>query len=348
MGTCMPSGMPDKPATQVSTFEEMGRRRRVAARASVISNTSLVIGKFIVGIMMSSVAIISEAIHSSIDLLAAVIAVYAVSQSAKPADGDHAYGHGKFEDVSGTVEAALILVAAIFIVYEAAKRLIATGEVDMPLAGVAIMAVSVGLNIAVSRYLFKVARETASVALEADALHLSTDVWTSVGVLGAMILLYFTGVWWIDPVVAIGVAVLIMYAAYELTRRTLKDLVDAPLPDEDIAAIKKVLDEHKEMHIGFDALRTRRAGPERHIDMHLHFPPSMPVAEAHDIAHHIQLEIETSLPRSVILIHLEPCDEECHACGKEVCEDRDGSGGAMTQAEAEAELAKESLGHDDH
>jgi len=154
-------------------------------------------------------------------------------------------------------------------------------------------------------------------------------------------------VWWIDPVVAIGVAVLIMYAAYELTRRTLKDLVDAPLPDEDIQAIKRVLEEHKEMHLGFDALRTRRAGPERHIDLHLHFPPSMPVAEAHDIAHHVQLEIETSLPRSVILIHLEPCDEECHECDREVCKDRDGSG-AMTQAEAEAELARESLGSSDH
>ena len=342
MGTYMPTGMASKHTTQTSTFEEMGRKRRVAARASVVSNTSLVVGKLIVGIMMSSVAVISEAIHSGIDLVAAVIAVYAVSQSAKPPDEDHLYGHGKFEDVSGTVEAALILVAAIVIVWEAAKRLMHGGEVAMPLAGVAIMALSVGLNIAVSRYLFKVARETASVALEADALHLSTDVWTSLGVLGAMILLAFKGPWWIDPAVAIGVAVLIMYAAYELTRRTLKDLVDAPLPEEDLRAIREVLDEHKEMHIGFDALRTRRAGPERHIDMHLHFPPSMPVAEAHDIAHHVQLEIETRLPRSVILIHLEPCDEECHACDKEVCTDRDGTG-AMTKAEAEAELAKESL-----
>ncbi len=307
-----------------TVFEEMGRRRRLAARVSVASNTGLVVGKLAVGLLMSSVAVLSEAIHSGIDLLAALIAVYAVTRSAKPADEDHAYGHGKYEDVSGTVEAALILVAAAFIVYESAKRLVEGGEVEAPAFGVAVMAVSVVVNVAVSRYLFRVARETESVALEADALHLSTDVWTSVGVMVAMAAIWATDWHWLDPAVAIGVAVLIVVAAFKLTRRTLRDLVDAPLPEADRAVIHEVLAEHEGMHLGFDSLRTRRAGPERHIDLHLHFPPSMPLQEAHDLSHHVQLEIEQRLSHSQVLIHLEPCQEPCENCTREPCRDRTG------------------------
>ncbi len=303
-------------------FEEMGRRRKEAARVSVVSNTGLVIAKLVVGILMSSVAVLSEAIHSSIDLLAALIAFYAVGRSAHPPDVDHAYGHGKYEDLSGMVEGALIVVAAIVIVYEAVRRLINGGDVGLPLLGVAVMGVSVVVNIAVSRYLFKVARETSSVALEADALHLSTDVWTSLGVMAAMVAIWVTGWSVLDPLVAIGVAVLIIFAAYQLTRRTLGDLLDAPLPTEDQVTILAVLDEHKGMHIGYDSLRTRRSGPERHIDMHLHFPPSMPVQEAHELSHHIQLEIEERLGRAQVLIHLEPCQLPCRECLKEACSDR--------------------------
>jgi len=303
-------------------FEEMGNRRKAAARASIVSNTGLVAGKLVVGVLMGSVAVISEAIHSGIDLLAAIIAAYAVGKSAVPADEDHAYGHGKFEDLSGTIEAALIVVAAVVIIYEAARRLLDGGDVGMPLLGVAVMGVSVAVNVAVSRYLFRVARETSSVALEADALHLSTDVWTSLGVMAAMVAIWATDWHVLDPIVAIGVAVLIIIAAYNLTRRTIRDLVDAPLPEEDQAAILRVLDEHKGMHIGYDSLRTRRAGPDRHIDMHLHFPPSMPVLEAHELCHHIQLEIEERLGHAQVLIHLEPCELPCRECDKEACTDR--------------------------
>jgi len=303
-------------------FEEMGRRRKVAARASIVSNTGLVAGKLVVGVLMGSVAVISEAIHSSIDLLAAIIAAYAVGKSAIPADEDHEYGHGKFEDLSGTIEAALIVVAAVVIVYEAAKRLFEGGDMDMPLLGVVIMAVSVVVNVAVSRYLFKVARETSSVALEADALHLSTDVWTSLGVMVAMAAIWATGWFALDAIVAILVAVLIIVAAYNLTRRTIKDLVDAPLPEADRDTILKVLEEHKDLHIGYDSIRTRRAGPERHINLHLHFPSSLPVVKAHEMSHHIQLEIEERLGHAQVLIHLEGCDRECRACSDEACPER--------------------------
>ncbi len=300
---------------------ELERRKLRAAYLSVTSNTGLVLGKVVVGLTMSSVAVLSEAVHSGIDLLAAILATVAIRHSARPADDGHEYGHGKFEDLSGTVEAALILVAAIIIVYESVRRIVAMEEIDQPPLGVAMMGASVVVNIGVSRHLLRVSRETESVALEADALHLSTDVWTSAGVMLALVVIWLTGWQWVDPAVAIAVAVLIGMAAYRLTRRTLAHLVDAPLPPENVEVIKAVLRDHEGMHIGWHRLRTRRAGPDRHIDLHLHFKPSMTVSEAHDIAHHIQDEIEAKLPRSHVLIHLEPCEGECETC-REVCEDR--------------------------
>ena len=294
---------------------------------SVGSNSLLVVSKLFVGLIMGSVAIISEAVHSGMDLLAALLATYAVRKAAHPPDEGHAYGHGKFEDLSGTIEAALIIIAAAIIIIESLRRLVDMEDIDLPLLGVAVMGASAGINWGVSSYLFKVARETESIALEADALHLRTDVYTSLGVMVAMILIHYTDWYWVDPLVAIGVALLIAYAAYELTRRTISDLVDAPLPTEEQEAIEGILHEHAGMHIGWDSIRTRRAGSERHIDMHLHFPPSMPVKEAHDISHHIQEDIEAALPRSHVLIHLEPCEGDCPGCPEVECEDREAEEG---------------------
>jgi cation diffusion facilitator family transporter len=302
---------------------EQDRRKVRAAYVSVGSNSLLLVSKLFVGVIMGSVAIVSEAIHSGIDLLAAMMATYAVRQAAKPPDEDHAYGHGKFEDVSGTVEAVLIIIAAAIIIWESLRRIVDMEGIELPLLGVAVMAASVVVNVAVSSYLMRVARETDSVALEADALHLRTDVYTSFGVMLAMLIIHFTHWYWVDPVVAIGVALLISYAAYELTRRTVRDLVDAPLPPEEQEAIEGILHEHMGMHIGWDSVRTRRSGSERHIDLHLHFPPSMTVLEAHDIAHHIQEDIEAALPRSHVLIHLEPCMGDCKACMDDGCEERE-------------------------
>lgn len=310
----------------MTTFTEEDWRKIRAAYLSVGSNSLLVVCKLVVGLLMGSVAIVSEAVHSGMDLLASLLATYAVRKAAHPPDEDHAYGHGKFEDLSGTIEAALIVIAAAIIIIESLRRLIDMEGIDLPLLGVAVMGVSAGVNWGVSWYLFKVARETESIALEADALHLRTDVYTSLGVMVAMLVIHYTDWYWVDPVVAIGVAALIAYAAYELTRRTVRDLVDAPLPPEEREAIEGILHEHKGMHIGWDSIRTRRAGSERHIDLHLHFPPSMPVKEAHDIAHHIQEDIEAALARSHVLIHLEPCEGECQDCPEMECEDRDAEG----------------------
>ncbi len=305
------------------SFSDLDKRKIRAAYVSVGSNSLLVVSKLVVGLLMGSVAIVSEAVHSGMDLLAALLATYAVRKAAHPPDDGHAYGHGKFEDLSGTIEAALIVIAAAIIIIESVRRLIDMEGIDLPLLGVAVMGASAVINWGVSAYLFKVARETESIALEADALHLRTDVYTSLGVMVAMVIIHYTDWYWVDPVVAIGVAVLIAYAAYELTSRTVRDLVDAPLPPEECEAIEGILHEHAGMHIGWDSVRTRRAGSDRHIDLHLHFPPSMPVKEAHEIAHHIQEDIEAALPRSQVLIHLEPCQGECPECTEIECDDRE-------------------------
>ncbi|MHB8945748.1 MAG: cation diffusion facilitator family transporter, partial [Bacillota bacterium] len=218
-------------------------QRVSTARLSVVSNTLLVVMKLIVGLMMGSVSVISEAIHSGLDLAAALIAFFSLKQAAKPPDQVHRYGHGKIENVSGVIEAILIFVAAIWIIVEAVRRLAHGGTVEALGWGVAIMAISAVVNTIVSEVLFRVARKTESIALEADALHLRTDVYTSVGVAGGLALLKLTGLHILDPLVALGVAALIIRAAWELTMTAFRPLLDVSLPkdeeDQIIAAIRE-------------------------------------------------------------------------------------------------------------
>jgi cation diffusion facilitator family transporter len=216
---------------------ELQHRKRNVALVSVASNTVLVAAKAFIGLSTGSVSVLSEAAHSSVDLLAAVIAFFAVRTSARPADEDHPFGHGKWENVSGTVEALLIFVAAAWIVWEAVHKLLALRPLEAPGPGAALMLASAVINYFVSRLLFRVGRQTESPALEADAWHLRTDVWTSAGVmvgLGVIWLgLHFrlqVNLSWLDPVVAIGVALLIVRAAWLLTVRAGRDLLDVGLP----------------------------------------------------------------------------------------------------------------------
>ena len=208
------------------------------ALLSVGSNSLLIVLKIVVGMMIGSVAVISEAIHSGVDLIASLIAFFAVRASGRAADERHPYGHGKYENVSGTVEAVLIFVAAGWIIYEAVGRLIDPEPVEMPVWGVAVMLVSAIVNIIVSSRLFKVGKETDSVALQADAWHLRTDVYTSLGVMTGLLVIWIVGLidpdinlHWLDPVVAIAVALLIVKAAVDLLREAARDLVDVSLPD---------------------------------------------------------------------------------------------------------------------
>jgi cation diffusion facilitator family transporter len=300
--------------------EDLDRLKQQTARLSVISNTGLVLMKFFVGFAIGSVSIISEAIHSSMDLIAAVIAFFSVRKSAEPPDAAHSFGHGKFEDISGLIEALLIFVAAILIIREAVTKLL--GEPaehftpDLLVLGIAVMGISALVNWYVSHRLFVVAKQSESIALESDAWHLRTDVYTSAGVMAGLILIKLTGIALFDPLFALGVAVVIMKAAWDLTRRSFADLIDHSLPDEDNRRIEEIICEHASIYAGFHDLRTRRSGPEVFIEFHLVMPGAISVLESHDLADHLESDLKLEYPRSTITIHIEPCSEgKCNRCG---------------------------------
>jgi cation diffusion facilitator family transporter len=302
--------------------EKLNNRKKGVAKLSVASNSCLLVLKLFFGFYMGSVSVIAEGVHSGMDLLAAAIATIAVYRSAKPADEDHAYGHGKYEAISGTAEAMLIFVAAIIIVYEAVYKMVHPGELELLEWGMLVMLISVIVNIGVSRTLMKVAKETDSMALEADALHLSTDVWTSVGVLVGLVLIRITNIFVLDPIVAIAVAVLIMKAAYDLTKRTFDDLTDKRIPEEEEKIVRDILKEHDHVIHDFHKLRTRMSGPDRHIDLHIVVSKYLGLEEVHNLCDHIENEIKAAISNAHVLIHCEPCDGECEICDEEeVCEE---------------------------
>ena len=293
------------------------------ARLSVLSNTGLVLMKFVIGFAIGSVSIISEAIHSSMDLIAAVIAFFSVRKSAEPPDAAHSFGHGKFEDISGFIEALLIFVAAILIIHEAAKKLLGYTSVElqpeMLIFGIAVMGISALANWYISRRLMLVAKQTESIALESDAWHLRTDVYTSLGVFAGLILITLTKNTVFDPLVALCVAVVIMKAAYDLTRRSLSDLIDHSIPEADEKRIKEIICQHSSIYAGFHDLKTRRSGPEIFIEFHLVVPGDISVALSHDLTDHLESDLNTEYPRATITIHVEPCNEgKCNRC-REFC-----------------------------
>ena len=288
-----------------------------AATLSIASNTILIVLKLIVGVMMQSVSVISEAVHSGVDLVAAIIAWFSVRESGKPADNEHHFGHGKIENVAGTIEAVLIFGAAFYIIWEAMHKLRAgIVEVESLGLGAAVMGVSAIANYFVSRHLLNVAIKTDSVALEADALHLRTDVYTSVGVLGGLVAIKLTGIPMLDPIVVIVVALMIIKAAWDLTKTAFFHILDVKLPNDEEAVIHEVMNRFTGRFIEYHKLRTRKSGHIRHIDMHLVVPEQITVEEGHALSHQITADIEKCLPHSHILVHIEP-----YSAANEQCDD---------------------------
>jgi len=274
------------------------------ARLSVASNTLLIAMKLVVGIISGSVSIISEAIHSSMDLLAAIIAFFAVRVSDNPPDSKHPYGHGKVENISGVIEGVLILGAAAMIIVEAIKKLIGESyELESIWIGSLVMLVSAIINTIVSKKLYKVARETNSVALEADALHLKTDVYTSLGVAAGLGLIMITGIKWLDSVVAILVAFFIIRESYNLINRAFSPLLDTAWGDTDIKDLERRLNN---MEVSYHDLRTRIAGNYKFIDIHVEIPESESVGNAHNYCDKIEDTLKDAYNNLTVTIHVEP------------------------------------------
>lgn len=295
-----------------------------AAYLSVGSNTSLSTFKLFIGLLTGSVSITAEALHSMNDLIASIIATYAVKQSSKPPDEEHKYGHGKAESVSALIEAMLIIFAAVFIIYEAADRLLVPREIEFIEWGIGVMLASTVLNTVVSLYLYRVAKKTNSAALHADAAHLSTDVITSLGVFAGLFAIRVTRYYPLDPVIAILVALFIIQTGLRIVITSCKDLMDTKLSVEEEKAIREILSLHKQQFFEFHRMRTRRSGSERHIDLHLVMPKAMSIEECHALADHIEKEIMQKMQETYVLTHIEPCHSKCDECTMHQCCDDKG------------------------
>ncbi len=299
------------------TSATRNRRTSRAAALSVLSNGVLTASKLVVGLAIGSVAVVSEAIHSAVDLVASLIAWFAVVMAGKPADADHAYGHGKIENISAVVEALLIVGAAGWIIVESVHRLMAPGPVTGAGWGFLVMGASAGINLLVSTYLFRVGKQCDSIALQADAWHLRTDVLTSAGVMLAMGVIWlgqrFWGLdlWWVDPGVAILVALLILKAAFELTWQAGGDLLDRGLPPAEQDWIRKFITSFVPRITGFHDMRTRKAGAHRFIDVHVVVEEQQTISVAHEVAEEIEMGVLNTFPGSTVTVHLDPCDGRC-------------------------------------
>ena len=291
--------------------------RTSAAGLSVLSNTLLIVLKLVAGILSGSVSIIAEAIHSANDLIAAIIAFFSIRMANRPADTDHPYGHGKIENISGTVEALLIFLAAGFIVYEAVDKIINRQPVEHLVLGIGVMTVSAIVNLFVSRHLLRIAHRDDSIALEADGRHLTVDVYTSVGVAFGLLLVQVTDFHLLDPIIAIAVALLILKMAYDVTKKAFPPLIDMKLPEDEEKLVALSVEEHVGPlgeAVNFHELRTRKAGSERYIELHLVMASDDSIERAHSLCDHLEEDIKSKLPNAHVTIHVEPCDQECDEC----------------------------------
>jgi cation diffusion facilitator family transporter len=285
----------------------MIRSKSGAAALSIASNSILIALKLAAGAITGSIAIVTEAIHSLIDLVASVIAFVSVRKADEPADEEHPYGHEKVENLAATIEGILILVGAAVIVYEATHRLVVGASVESLGVGIAVMGFSVLANLFVSGVLYRQARVHESPALEGDAAHLRTDAMTSAGVLFGLALVQLTGIDAFDSITALVVAAAIVSAGISIIRRSSGVLVDETLPDAEMDRIEQAIAAARTPEVaGYHKLRARRAGRRRHIDFHVQYRSGTSLERAHELAHEMRDSIEAEIPQAEVLIHAEP------------------------------------------
>ncbi len=287
----------------------MIRTKSGAAGLSVASNSLLIALKLAAGAITGSIAIITEAIHSAIDLLASIVALFSVRAADEPADREHPYGHEKVENLAAAIEGMLILVGAGIIIFEATRRLAIGSEVDDLGIGIAVIGVSAVANFGVSAFLSRRAKALESPALEGDAAHLRTDAYTSLGVLVGLLLVEITGEAAFDSIAALMVAAAIVGSGVRILMRSGRVLVDEAPPADELDRIESLIAAERERSpaiAGYHKLRARRAGARHYVDFHLQFHSGVSLEEAHAIAHTVRGAIEAEIPNSDVLIHTEP------------------------------------------
>ncbi len=276
---------------------------------SIAAALATILLKGIAWWLTDSVGLLSDAIESFVNLAAAMMALWILTVAAAPADDGHAHGHSKAEYFSSAFEGLLIVFAALSIVWAAVDRLWNPQPLASVGIGIAVSVLASVVNLLVARTLLKVGREQHSIVLEADAHHLMTDVWTSVGVVAGVALVWASGWLWLDPVIAIAVALNIVWTGWQLMHRSAEGLMDASLPGESVVKIEAVLAGYREQGLDFHALRTRQAGSRAFISVHVLVPGLWTVKEGHDWAERIERDIRRTIPRAHVLTHLEPLED---------------------------------------
>jgi len=291
----------------------MVKEKKNVALSSVIAALFLTGFKFVVGIVTGSLGILSEALHSLLDLLAAVVTFFSVRMSDRPADKKHNFGHGKVENLSALIQTVLLLVVCFWIFYEGISRIV-TGDfhVEVTIWSYIVVVTSIVIDISRSRALMRVAKKYNSQALEADALHFSTDIWSStavlIGLLCVDLLAASPYAKFADPVAALIVACIVLYVCYQLGKRSIDVLLDRA-PEQSVKFIEDILNEHEEIQ-EYHNLRVRNSGADTFITFNIHINPNTPFVEVHRFCDHLEKDIAEKIPKSVVFIHAEPQDQE--------------------------------------
>jgi cation diffusion facilitator family transporter len=259
---------------------------------------------------------------SFLDLFAGLVTFFAIRISTKPADEDHAFGHGKVEDMAGVIQGILIFIAAGLIIYSAIMKIIRGTTVEFIEASIVVMLISMIASILLSRHLSSVSKHTGSIALEANANNIKADIFSTLAVLVGLGIVRVTGLNIVDSIVAIGMAIYISKIAYDTLGKPILGLVDASLPQEERIVIESCLSNHSEQVVGYHDLRTRRSGNQKYIDVHVVMAKDVSVGSAHDVCDLLEIDIKKKLPRANITIHVEPCAGICKQCSKEYSECR--------------------------
>ncbi|MFC1929229.1 cation diffusion facilitator family transporter [Chloroflexota bacterium] len=288
--------------------------RSGAAKLSLAIVIGLIVLKALVAVITGSISITAQAVDSFLDLFAISITFFAIRIAGVPADEEHPFGHGKVEGIAAIVQAVLIFTAGGLIIYSAVHRMIVGTTIEMAEAGIGVMLVSIIASIFLSRHLLKVSRATDSIALEASARNIAADVYSAAGVLVALVVIRLTGLSILDPIIALGVAFFILKAGYDVTRKSFGELVDIRLPKEEEEELISCITEHSGQLVGFHAIRTRKSGNQRFIDLHMVMPKNVSVEEAHQVCDNLEQDIKNRLYNSSVTIHVEPCSVECDQC----------------------------------
>jgi cation diffusion facilitator family transporter len=289
--------------------------RSGAARLSLLVVICLVVLKVAVSVITGSLSILAQAVDSFLDLFAVSITFLAIRVASKPADAEHPFGHGKAENIAAIIQAVLIFFAGGTIIYTAVQRVQTETALEITEAGIGVMAVSILASLFLSRYLRRVAKKEDSAALEANAHNIAADVYSAAAVFVGLIVVRFTGLDIIDDILAGIVALFILKVGFDVLKNSFGPLVDMKLPEEEENAIKAAIMEHFGGEVvSYHKLRTRKAGRQRYIDLHLVMPRQTSIEEAHMMCDHLEKDMRNRLHRTDITIHVEPCDGKCKGC----------------------------------